>query len=62
MVEISTIYSFTHLLDFDTIYIVDQDVANFSMILHTDLAMHDGFNFPCSHVKPNDDELNDNSS
>lgn len=56
MVGISLISPFSHPLDFDSIYVVDQDIANFDMISMTDLATHENFIWPYSHVDPYDDE------
>lgn len=58
MVEISLIFPFSYTLDFDTIYVVDQDIVNFRMIPNTNLSTYDSFIWPYSHVDPFHDEPN----
>lgn len=36
---------------------MDQDVADFPMLPHLDLSMHDGFSFSCIQAILNDDEI-----
>lgn len=48
MIGDSSISSFSHPLDFDSIHVMDQDVVDFTLIPNLDLSMHDGFSFSCS--------------
>lgn len=55
MIGVSLISSFSNPLDSDSIHMVDQDITKFGMIITTNLATHDSFIWPCSHVDPYDE-------
>jgi len=57
MVGFSSISPFSHLLEFGTIHMMDQDTVIFMIITNTDISTHDSFHWYCSHAKPYDDEL-----
>lgn len=61
MVGVSSISCFSHALEFDDFYIMDQDIVDFSMLSMNDLSTHDFFILPYDHVDPYDEEKDEDS-
>jgi len=61
MVGFFSTLPFSHSLDFDGFHVMDQDIANFSMLSMIYIAIHDPFIPPCDHVDPYMEELGEDT-